>query len=214
MEKLVMVLASRNAHKIKELRMMLSERLKIDFELKSLDDIGFTEDIEENGNSFKENALIKANAVARAGYIGLADDSGLVVPALGGAPGIYSARYAGEHGNDAANNQKLMDEMKGIADRSAYYVCAMAMAFPDGKAPLIAEGTLEGELLFSPRGEGGFGYDPLFWIDELGKTLAEIPTEEKNLFSHRSRALDKLCEQLAMRLGLYSRHVPPSDGEM
>lgn len=215
MEPLKIVLASHNPHKIKEMSAMLRERLAIDMEILSLDDVGITEDIEENGNSFLENAVIKACAAAKSGYIGLADDSGLTVPALNGAPGIYSARYAGEHGDDEANNQKLLAEMKGIADRRAAYVCAMAMVFPNGTAPLYAQGTLDGEILFSPRGEGGFGYDPLFWIDELGKTLAEISMEEKNTFSHRRRAIDGICEKLAMRLGLYSRRVggEEDDGE-
>lgn len=207
MTTLKIVLASHNQHKIKEMTAMLRERLNIDLEILSLDDVGITEDIEENGNSFLENAMIKARAAAKSGYIGLADDSGLTVEALGGAPGIYSARYAGEHGNDDANNQKLLREMQGKAYRAAAYICAMALVFPDGTRPLTAEGRLDGEILLSPRGEGGFGYDPLFWIDPLGKTLAEIPMEEKNQFSHRRRAIDGICEQLAMRLGLYSRRV-------
>ena len=215
MEKRIVVLASRNKGKVAELQRLLTAALGDVIELKSLDEVGITEDIEENGNSFLENAVIKACAAAKSGYIGLADDSGLTVPALNGAPGIYSARYAGEHGDDEANNQKLLAEMKGIADRRAAYVCAMAMVFPNGTAPLYAQGTLDGEILFSPRGEGGFGYDPLFWIDELGKTLAEISMEEKNTFSHRRRAIDGICEKLAMRLGLYSRRVggEEDDGE-
>ena len=199
---LKIVLASHNRHKLKEMDVLLRERLHVELEILSLDDVGMTEDIEENGNSFAENAMIKAQAAAASGYIGLADDSGLTVEALDGAPGIYSARYAGGHGDDEANNQKLLREMSGIEHRAAAYVCAMAMVFPDGSTPLTAEGRLEGEILHAPRGNGGFGYDPLFWIDSLGKTLAEVPMEEKNTISHRRRAIDGICRQLAEKLGL------------
>ena len=188
MEPIKIVLASHNPHKIKEMSAMLRERLHIDMEILSLDDVGITEEIVEDGTSFLENAVIKAHAAAQSGYIGLADDSGLTVDALDGAPGIYSARYAGEHGDDEANNQKLLKEMQGVSDRRAAYVCAMAMVFPNGAEPIFAQGTLSGEILCSPRGNGGFGYDPLFWIDELGKTLAEISMEEKNTFSDSRRA--------------------------
>lgn len=207
MSTLKIVLASHNPHKIREMSAMLRERLQIDMEILSLDDVGITEDIVEDGDSFMENALIKAYVAAKSGYIGLADDSGLTVDALDGAPGIYSARYAGEHGDDEANNQKLLREMQGIAYRDASYVCAMAMVFPDGSEPLMAEGKLAGEILLNPRGDGGFGYDPLFWIDPLGKTLAEISMEEKNMFSHRRRAIDGICAKLAAKLGLGSRIV-------
>ena len=208
MEPIKIVLASHNPHKIKEMSAMLRERLHLDMEILSLDDVGITEDIVEDGTSFLENAVIKAHAAAQSGYIGLADDSGLTVDALDGAPGIYSARYAGEHGDDEANNQKLLKEMQGIADRRAAYVCAMAMVFPNGAEPIFAQGTLSGEILCAPRGNGGFGYDPLFWIDELGKTLAEISMEEKNTFSHRRRAIDGICAKFAARLGLDSRRIP------
>ena len=213
MEPLKIVLASHNAHKIREMSAMLHERLHIDMEVLSLDDVGITEDIVEDGSSFMENAMIKAIEAAKSGYIGLADDSGLAVEALDGAPGIYSARYAGGHGDDEANNQKLLREMEGVKYRDAAYICAMVMVFPDGSAPLMAEGRLPGEILFSPRGTGGFGYDPLFWIDSLGKTLAEISMEEKNQFSHRRRAIDGICAQLASRLGLTSRWVPDEPAE-
>lgn len=201
-ETLKIVLASHNQNKIREMSAMLRERLHIDMEILSLDDVGITEDIVEDGTTFMENALIKAHAVAKSGYIGLADDSGLSVEALDGAPGIFSARYAGGHGDDEANNQKLLQEMQGIGYRNAAYICAMAMVFPDGSTPLMAEGRLDGEILINPRGTGGFGYDPLFWIDSLGKTLAEIPMEQKNQFSHRRYAIDGICRQLAARLGL------------
>ena len=200
MEKLNIVLATRNPNKVRELKAMLVGRLPVECEILSLDDVGITEDIVEDGSTFMENALIKAKVAAKSGHIGLADDSGLVVPALGGAPGIYSARYAGEHGDDEANNRKLLAEMAKEPHREAAYVCAMAMVFPDGRQPLTAEGTLFGEILCSPRGKGGFGYDPLFWIDELGRTLAEIPMEMKNYFSHRRRAVDGICSQLAVIL--------------
>ncbi len=202
MAALTIVLASHNQNKIREMRAILREKLNIDMDVLSLDDVGITEDIVEDGNSFAENALIKARVVAEAGYIGLADDSGLTVEALDGAPGIYSARYAGGHGDDEANNQKLLREMKGKTHRAAAYLCAMALVFPDGSEPLMAEGRLDGSILQTPQGTGGFGYDPLFWIDPLGKTLAEISIEEKNTFSHRRRAIDGICEQLSEKLGL------------
>lgn len=201
-ETLKIVLASHNPNKIREMNAMLRERLHIDMEILSLDDVGITEDIVEDGDTFMENALIKAFYVAQKGYIGLADDSGLTVEALDGAPGVYSARYAGAHGDDEANNQKLLRELEGVPYRAAAYICTMAMVFPDGSEPLTAEGRLDGEILVSPRGNGGFGYDPLFWIDPLGKTLAEIPMEMKNQFSHRRIAIDGICRKLAARLGL------------
>ena len=202
MEPLKIVLASHNQHKIREMRAMLSQRIPMELEILSLDDVGITEDIVEDGTSFMENAMIKARVAAQSGYIGLADDSGLTVEALDGAPGIYSARYAGEHGDDEANNQKLLREMEDKSHRAAAYICAMAMVFPDGAPPLMAEGKLDGEILRTPRGNGGFGYDPLFWIAPLAKTLAEISMEEKNQFSHRRRAIDGICKQFADRLGL------------
>ena len=173
-----------------------------DSEVLSLDDVGILGEIEENGETFEENALTKARVAASSGYVGIADDSGLTVDALGGEPGVYSARYAGEHGNDAANNALLLKNMEGMRDRTAAFVCALALAFPDGSAPIRAHGAVEGEILFNPRGENGFGYDPLFWYDPMGKTLAEMTAEEKNAISHRGAAVRQLAVRFARRMGL------------
>lgn len=202
MKKMTVVLASRNAGKVKEIQALLDGLLGDVVELKSLDDVGITEEIEENGATFEENAMIKASVAARSGYPGLADDSGLVVPALDMAPGIHSARYAGEHGDDAANNALLLKNLEGVRDRAAAFVCSLVMVFPDGTAPIRARGAVEGEILLSPRGEGGFGYDPLFWYDPMGKTLAEMSKEEKNAISHRGMAVRALARKLARRMGL------------
>lgn len=146
--------------------------------------------------------MIKAEVAARSGYLGLADDSGLVVPALNMEPGIYSARYAGEHGDDAANNALLLKNLTGVADRRAAFVCSLVMVFPDGSAPIRASGAVEGEILFNERGKNGFGYDPLFWYDPMGKTLAEMTAEEKNAISHRGAAVRQFARKFARRMGL------------
>ena len=197
MKKYEVVLASRNRGKLKELERLLSDELGDVIVLRSLDDIGFAEEIEENGTTFAENALIKANAVAARGYITLADDSGLSVEALDGAPGVYSARYAGEHGDDAANNALLLENLKDKADRRAAFVSVFACAFPDGHAPIVAEGRAPGEILAAPKGEGGFGYDPLFYVATLGKTFAELSAEEKNAISHRGMAVRAFAKLFA-----------------
>lgn len=166
-----------------------------DIELLSLDDVGFVGEIEEDGKTFEENAMIKARAAAESGYIGLGDDSGLTVRALNGAPGIYSARYAGEHGDTAANNALLLKNMEGVADRAAAFVCTIACVFPDGRE-LCVRGESEGEILSEYHGQGGFGYDPLFYVPEKGVTFAEMSAEEKNAVSHRGRAVALLAERL------------------
>ncbi|MBE6596905.1 MAG: XTP/dITP diphosphatase [Ruminococcaceae bacterium] len=189
------VLASRNKHKIKELEFLLGKYIK-GIEILSLDDVGFFDEIEENGETFEENSLIKAKAAAMSGYIGIGDDSGLEVDALDGAPGVYSARYAGEHGNDKANNELLLENLKGKEDRSGRFVCALACVFPkDGRA-LSVRGTAEGEMLTEAHGEGGFGYDPLFYYPPLKKTFGELTPDEKNQVSHRSDAVKKMAELL------------------
>lgn len=193
------VLASSNQKKIKELRAILSQIME-DAEVITLAEAGITDDIVEDGASFAENALIKARVAASTGNIGIADDSGLTVEALGGEPGIYSARYAGEHGNDEANNKKLLENMKGIENRRAAFVCSIACVFPDGSEPIIAEGKVEGEILEAPLGESGFGYDPLFWSPLLGKTLAEALPEEKNAISHRANALKAFSKAFMKRM--------------
>ena len=196
-----MVLASRNRKKIGELRALLSKHVA-DLEILSLDDVGITGEIEENGLSFEENALIKARVAATSGLIGLGDDSGLTVDALDGEPGIYSARYAarcgfaGEH-NDAANNAVLLKKLEGIPaeQRTAAFVCTIACVFPDGRE-LVVRGEAPGTILSEYVGEGGFGYDPLFYYAPLGKTYASLSPDEKNEISHRGRAVEKLAEAL------------------
>lgn len=191
---LKIVLASRNAHKIREIKEILSAAAGRELEILSLDDIGVTGDIEENGTSFEENAKIKASLPASMGYIGIADDSGLAVDALGGEPGIYSARYAGEPCNDRNNNDKLLRNMDGITDRTARFVSCVAAVRPDGEA-LVCRGECPGTILYAPQGNGGFGYDPLFWYEPLHKTFAELTSEEKNTISHRARALEQFCKE-------------------
>ena len=192
------VLASRNKHKISELQALLGEYIN-GVEILSLDDVGIHGEIEENGKSFSENALIKAKAAASSGYIGIGDDSGLEVDALDGAPGIYSARYAGEHGDDSANNTLLLKNLEGNSDRSARFVCALACVFPDGQDSFCVLGTAEGEILSEYRGKGGFGYDPLFYYPPLDKTFGELSAEEKNKHSHRSDAIKKFAAVLKER---------------
>ena len=190
------VLASQNKKKIKELRAILSETMGEELEVLSLSDVGIFDDIVEDGNSFAENSLIKARAAAASGYIGIADDSGLSVDALDGAPGIFSARYAGEHGNDAANNAKLLRELDGLPmeKRTAAFVCAVSCVFPDEREPIVVEGRCPGVILYEEHGEGGFGYDPLFYYPELEKSFAELTAEEKNAISHRGRALREFAK--------------------
>ncbi len=190
------VLASRNAHKIKELHAFLRP-VDPDIEILSLDDIGFVGDIEENGTTFEENALIKAQTVADMGYIGIADDSGLSVDALDGAPGVYSARYAGEHGDDHKNNMLLLENIADVPDekRTAEFVSVIACAFPGGEhAPIVCRGACPGTILHAYRGNGGFGYDPLFYYAPYDKTYAEMTPEEKNSISHRANAMKKFIE--------------------
>ena len=197
------VFASANKNKIREVQVLMSELLGDDVEVLSLADIGYFDDIEETGETFEENALIKARVAAGFGYIGIADDSGLAVDALNGAPGVYSARYCGYHGSDEENNAKLLRELEGFSDRSAAYVCAIACAFPDGREPIVTKGDVRGEILTSPRGNGGFGYDPLFWYDPYGSTFAEITPEQKNAISHRAKAITLMCGELAPILKEY-----------
>ena len=186
------VLASNNKKKISELRAILGGLLP-DCTVCSLSDIGYAGDIEENGTSFEENSVIKASVPARLGYIGIADDSGLCVDALGGAPGIYSARYSGK--GDRENNVKLLSGLEGKTDRGAKFVCVMSAVFPDGRI-VTARGEVRGTILTEPRGNDGFGYDPLFYLPEYGCTSAQLSPEEKNRISHRSHALHKLLEEL------------------
>ena len=192
------VLASRNKKKKAELQALLSQYIE-GIEILSLDDVGIYGEIEEDGETFVENALIKARVAASSGYIGVGDDSGLEVDALGGAPGVYSARYAGEHGDDEANNQLILENLKGAEDKTARFVCTIACVFPesDGREDIIVRGEVEGQIIDEYRGDGGFGYDPIFYYPPFDKTLAEITSEEKNQISHRGKAIKALAERLA-----------------
>ena len=189
------VLASRNQHKIAEWQAMLGKYIE-GVELLSLDDVGIMGEIEENGLTFEENAFCKANAAAKSGYAAIGEDSGLSVNALGGEPGIYSARYAGEHGNDRANNDLLLHRLSGKNDRSAKFVCTIAFVDPTRELCFCVRGETEGEIIEEYRGEGGFGYDPLFYYPPMAKTFAELSGEEKNAVSHRGRAIKLLAEKL------------------
>ena len=199
MKDLTFVLASRNKGKIKELERLLRAELGEGLTLLSLDDVGLFEDVEETGSTFAENALIKANYAAQSGYMALADDSGLCVTALDMAPGVYSARYAGTHGDDAANNALLLKNLEEKENREAAFVCHFVCAFPDGREPIVAEGRVTGEILRAPRGEGGFGYDPLFYYAPFGKSFAELSGEEKNSISHRGAASAAFAELFRAR---------------
>ena len=184
--KRTVVIASNNAHKIQEISHMLEDRLNVI----SMAQAGFTEEIDENGETFEENAAIKARAVAKAtGLCALGDDSGLSVDALDGAPGVHSARYCGHHGDDKANNDLLIANMADIPaeDRTAEFVCAMALSLPNGDVKTV-RGTCPGVITFTPRGTGGFGYDPYFEYLS-GETFAEMAQEEKNQISHRANAM-------------------------
>lgn len=190
-----LLVATGNAGKLREIRKLFAER---SLEVLGLADVPPVPEAVEDGESFAENAEKKARHYAKAtGLPTLADDSGLVVDTLGGAPGVFSARYAGEDADDAANNRKLLAQLQGVpaAKRRAAFVCALALCEPEGDCRIFA-GRLGGVLLEAPRGDGGFGYDPLFLVPEYGKTLAELPIEIKNRISHRGQALRLLLEQL------------------
>lgn len=190
------VLASRNKNKIAEFQVLLEKAFDGKIKVLSLDDIGFHGDIVENGKTFEENAFTKASVPAELGYIGFADDSGLCVDALGGAPGVYSARYSG--GNDEDNNDLLLKELENKEDRSAQYVCAMACVFPnDSKKNFVVRGECHGKILTERHGTAGFGYDPLFYFEEFGKTFAEVELSQKNKVSHRANAVKKFIERLS-----------------
>ncbi|WP_088228958.1 XTP/dITP diphosphatase [Desulfosporosinus sp. FKB] len=184
------LLATQNQGKVRELQDLLADE---EIEVVSLRDLPDWEEVEENGETFAENAALKARAaVQRTGLIALADDSGLEVDALNGAPGVFSARFAGEPKDDERNNDKLLDLLARIPDdkRTARFRCALVIAAPKGKE-YLTEGTVEGKILRQRRGTDGFGYDPLFLVPELGRTLAELTLAEKNDLSHRARAFRK-----------------------
>lgn len=187
------VLATGNKGKVREFKGLLGGMFG---GIVSLNDLTSPPEVIEDGDTFRENAIKKARAIAAySGMPALADDSGLEVDALGGRPGVYSARYAGEGATDGDNITKLLSELEGADNRRARFVCFLALVTPEGKE-ITAEGSCEGVILTEPRGEGGFGYDPVFFLPEYNKTMAEIPAELKNKISHRARA----CESLARLL--------------
>lgn len=189
-----LVIASNNSGKLREIRLLL-EPLGIEVLLQSAFDFP---EAEEPHCTFVENALAKArHASKNTGLPALADDSGICVNILGGKPGILSARYAGEPKSDERNNQKLVEALQNQSDRRAYYYCVIALLrHPEDPQPIIADGSWHGEILLNPRGNGGFGYDPYFFLANLGKTAAELPMEQKNRISHRGKALAQLVERI------------------
>lgn len=187
------VLATNNKHKLKEYKKILK-----DYEVITLNDICFYDEIEENGETFVENAFIKARTIHKflkekdLEYIVAGEDGGLCVTSLDGAPGVYSARYAGVHGDDKANREKLLKEIEG-KDRKAYFTCTIALVYPDGSEKYF-EGRTYGTITYEEKGNTEFGYDSLFYSDELNKTFGEASEDEKNSVSHRGRAIEKMIE--------------------
>ena len=192
MEK-VIVVATSNQHKLKEIAQIFS-----DYRIISMQSLGFNQEIEENGLTFQENAIIKAKTVSSAlNVTALADDSGLCVDALNGAPSIYSARYSGVNGErqDKANRELLLKNLQGVDDRTAYFESCVALCFNDGRI-ITASGRTYGKILLSEKGNNGFGYDNIFYSDELNKGFGEATDEEKNRVSHRAKALNLLSKKL------------------
>lgn len=188
------IFATGNAGKMKEIREILSD---LPYEVVSMKEAGVTADIIEDGTTFEENAMIKAKTIAKlTGEIAMADDSGLEVDYLDKAPGIYSARFLGEDTSYDIKNKYLIDQLEGVegAERSARFVCAIACVWPDGKSK-VCRATIEGELAKAPAGENGFGYDPIFFVPQYGKTTAELSMEEKNEISHRAKALREMKKE-------------------
>lgn len=194
------VFATGNAGKMREIRLIMED---LGMEILSMKEAGVDLDIQENGTTFGENAAIKAKAVwEKTGGIVLADDSGLVIDHLNGEPGIYSARYMGEDTSYEIKNRELIRRMEGTSDqeRSAWFVCNIAAVLPDGRV-IHTEETMEGQIAEEPAGMGGFGYDPILYIPEFGKTSAELTMEEKNQISHRGKALEAMKVRLREFLG-------------
>lgn len=193
------LIATKNKGKAKEFETLFHPK---GYQVITLLDFDNSIDVEETGETFEENAILKAEAIAREfGRIVIADDSGLIVDALDGRPGVYSARYAGEEKNDAANTAKVLDELEGIPEpeRTARFYCALALASPNQQT-ITVSGTVEGVIAKKPAGENGFGYDPVFYVKEKGKTMAELDSEEKNAISHRANALKALEDKLDLFL--------------
>lgn len=188
-----LIIASNNKHKVEEIKEILSDEFD---KIISLREAGIIHETVEDGKTFAQNAIKKATEIcALSGMPALADDSGLCVSSLGGAPGVYSARYSGDAANDKSNNALLLKNLASEDDRSAVFVCVVAIAYPDGKV-VTAEGRVEGEITVEARGECGFGYDPLFLVKGTDKTYAEMTDSEKNAISHRGRALENLLKKL------------------
>ena len=188
-----LVLASQNKKKIKEMNDILAQ---LGVEVMSQAEAGVNVEVEETGTTFEENSLLKAKAVMEAsGLPAIADDSGLCVDALGGAPGVYSARYGGEGLDDTGRYRLLLENMRGQMPRTAKFVSVITCAFPNGDV-ITARGECPGTIAFAPMGEGGFGYDPVFFVPELKKTFAQLTAEEKNAISHRGKALEVFKEKL------------------
>ena len=188
-----LIIASNNAHKIKEIKEILGGKFD---EILSMREAGINHETVEDGATFMENAEKKAREIAElSGEASLADDSGICAHVLGGAPGIFSARYSGEHGNDEANNDLLLNNLCDKEDKSAHYTCAVSLVYPDGRV-LGAEGYMYGTITENRRGTRGFGYDPIFVPEGESRTVAEMSDEEKNSISHRGRALRSLLTKL------------------
>lgn len=188
-----LIIASNNAHKIYEIKKILGEKFD---EIVSLKEAGIDHETVEDGSSFMENAVKKAREIAEiSGCHALADDSGICAHALDNAPGIFSARFAGAHGDDEANNCLLLDKLREKEDKTAHYTCAMALCYPDGSL-VTAEGYMYGSITYDVRGERGFGYDPLFVPVGEDRTVAQMTDDEKNAISHRAKALALLLERL------------------
>lgn len=188
------IIASNNKHKIIEIKQILGNYFD---RIYSLAERGIEIDVEETGSTFRDNAYLKAEAVCKiSGLPALADDSGLSVDALDGAPGVFSARYSGLHATDEENNKLLLKRLEGVEGRTAKFVSVIALVFPDGRK-IDAEGETTGKILTVQDGEGGFGYDPLFFSDELSKSFGRATSEEKNAVSHRSKALKNLVKKLS-----------------
>jgi len=204
-ELISIVIATRNKGKTAEIREMLKG---FPVNIKNLDDFGPIPEIEEDGDTFDENAYKKASVTARIlGMPALADDSGLLVEALGGAPGVHSARYAGENATDKQRGEKLLEEMKGKTNRKAVFECVISIAVPSGPA-LTYEARCEGLITEEPAGQNGFGYDPVFFFPELNKTFAELTRTEKSRVSHRGKALGELKEEFDKVLTWIGLHMP------
>ena len=189
------VLATTNRGKLADFQLLFRDS---GIDLVAPADVGVTLDVEESGETFLENALLKARAhVAATGLPALADDSGLIAHALGNEPGVRSARYAGEPSDDHANNRLLIEKLRGVADRHASFICALALVLPDGRE-ITAEGRCDGRIIDEERGTNGFGYDSVFYRDDLGCTFGEATREEKNARSHRGAAARGLLERLRL----------------